>query len=176
MFFLVVLAGCRGPGVLLPDGTHEFAIEGKLAIRAPDGNHAARFRWRQDGERYAIELWGPLGQGRTLLEGDGRRLRIRNAGGKLLDHGPVRTVMLRQLGWYLPLEALPQWVEGGPIRSEPVFEPEIDAAGRMTGFSQLGWRLAYTYAPDAPAPRRITAETAGYRVLMVVQAPPANGG
>ncbi len=168
VFFVLALTGCQTQG-RLPEVDHDFAIEGKLAVRSIQGQHAARFRWLQDGEHYRIELWGPLGQGRTILEGDGRRLRILDAGGKALESGNVRRVMVKRLGWYLPLEALPEWVLGGPIANTPVERSEVDSRGRLTGFEQLGWTLAFGYELESPVPRRISAVNGDYRVILVVQ-------
>jgi len=168
VFFVLVLTGCQTQG-RLPEVDHDFAIEGKLAVRSIQGQHAARFRWHQDGQHYRIELWGPLGQGRTILEGDGRRLRILDASGKSLESGNVRRVMEKRLGWYLPLEALPEWVLGGPIADTPVEQSQVDSAGRMTGFVQLGWTLAFGYFEASLQPRKITAVHGDYRLILVVQ-------
>ena len=170
VFFVLLLTGCQSLGPA-PSANHEFAIEGKIAVRSLQGQHSARFRWQQDGPRYRIELWGPLGQGRTILEGDGRRLRILDPGGKVLASGPVRAVMQQRLGWYLPLESLPEWVLGSPMANLPVEDSETDSAGRFTGFRQLGWTLGYSYQADAPEPRRIAATMDDYRVILVIRAP-----
>lgn len=175
VFFVLLLTGCQTQG-RLPQVDHDFAIEGKLAVRSIQGQHAARFRWMQDGSRYRIELWGPLGQGRTILEGDGRRLRILDASGKTLESGKVRRVMEKRLGWYLPLEALPEWVLGGPIAEMPVEQTQVDVMGRTTGFMQLGWTLEYAYVAQSKTPRRITAVNGDYRVILVVQPPERSGG
>ena len=169
VFFVLLLTGCQTHS-RLPQVDHDFAIEGKLAVRSIQGQHAARFRWQQDGGNYRIELWGPLGQGRTILEGDGRRLRILDGGGTALESGNVRRVMEKRLGWYLPLEALPEWVLGGPIAGIPVDQPQIDAVGRMTGFRQLGWTLTYGYPGQSSAPRKISAVKDDYRIILIVQA------
>jgi len=167
VFLLFLVAGCQTRDVRV-DAHHDFAIEGKLAVRSVEGQHSARFRWQQLGDSYRIELWGPLGQGRTILEGNARRLKIRDGGGRILQSGAVRTVMQKQLGWYLPLEALPQWVLGGPIPNLPVDRPQIDTRGRMLAFAQLGWSLGFVYEGEAREPRRVTATMGSYRVLMVV--------
>lgn len=168
------LVACQSGGVRIPMD-HEFSIEGKLAIRGKS-RHSARFRWSQTGEDYRIELWGPLGHGRTVLVGDARRLKVLDGGGKVLESGPVYQVMEKQLGWYLPLEALPQWVQGGPIEQLPVSAPMIDSKGRMIAFDQLGWRLGFTYTGEATAPNRIRAVRGDYQVLLVLNRPTIPGG
>ena len=171
---LWVMVACQAPGLQVPMD-HDFRLEGKLAIRSEGSRHSARFRWEQTGDRYRIELWGPLGQGRTILEGNSRRLRVMDGSGKTLESGSVHAVMRKQLGWYLPLEALPQWVQGGPVEQLPVSGPIIDGQGRMTAFDQLGWRLGFTYGGDGRRPDRVRAVMGDYEVLLVLKplAPPA---
>ena len=77
-FFL--LEGCASrPLPVLSD--INFDLSGKIGVRWQADRFSARFRWLQAGDTYQIELWGPLGQGRTVLEGDSRYMRISNAGG-----------------------------------------------------------------------------------------------
>jgi|GEM_PF-1271296 len=168
---LFLLSACQQRGLRIPMD-HDFNIEGKLAIRGTESRHSARFRWIQTGEDYRIELWGPLGQGRTILEGNGRDLTVLDGGGKVLESGPVYAVMRKQLGWYLPLEALPQWVQGGPIEQIPVSGPMVDRHGRMIAFDQLGWRLGFTYRNEqSKEPARIRAVRDDYQVLLVLTPP-----
>ncbi len=175
LFFLIVffipllftLQGCATRGAVTGFEDAQFEISGKLGIRWDAERFSARFRWAQQQDRYAIELWGPLGQGRTFLQGDVAGMEIRDGGGNLIDRGPVHSVMTRQLGWYLPLEALPRWVSGRPLAGPPSTNVEMDGAGQMLAFNQLGWRLSFDrYVEDQP--RRITAEKEGYRVRIVL--------
>ncbi len=168
-FFLLVfllLAGCVStpPGGPLDDA--RFDIDGKLGVRWAEERFSARFRWRQEGERYDIELWGPLGQGRTILQGDLGQMQIRDGGGHLIDAGGVREVMERQLGWYLPLEAMPRWVSGQPLSGVRVRNEARSADGALIGFTQLGWRLTYDRFSEG-GPLRITAERGNYRIRVV---------
>ena len=76
LFYMVILAvftlsGCAGRQTpVVPGDMATVNITGKLSIRLEGSGHTANFRWRQTGENYLIEVWGPLGQGRTTLQGD----------------------------------------------------------------------------------------------------------
>ena len=157
-------AGRQDPGPLVGQ---QFDLTGKIGVRGAGQSFSARFRWQQADERYRIELWGPLGQGRTLLNGDLTGIEIADASGAVIDRGEIRGVMERQLGWYLPLEAMPVWVQGQLLAGAPVSGLERDAAGRLASFEQLGWRLAIDRAADGQ-PKRLTAEDGVYRVRIVL--------
>lgn len=166
-----------------------FVSRGKLGVVAGEESFSARYLWQQDGDAFVIDLWGPLGQGRVQLAGDGTLLELRQGDGDVVDRGPPGRVMERHLGWSLPLAVLPRWVRGQPAPGRRVTDREFDAAGRLTAFRQLGWTVELErYRPvaatagepsgaaagpieaSAPValPFRITARQGDYRVRLAV--------
>ncbi len=162
-----------------------FLMRGKLGVAYPADSFSARFLWQQRRDGFAIDLWGPLGQGRVQLVGDARALELRQGDGTLVDRGPAEQVMLRHLGWSLPLSVLPQWARGRPAGSHPVSARQRDEAGRLAAFEQLGWSVeldryqavaanppaAGAQVPDTAGtflPHRITATRGDYRVRLAV--------
>jgi outer membrane lipoprotein LolB len=187
-FFLLPLAGCSS---LPRTGPAEggFHLRGKMGIVQGEESFSARFLWQQQGERFTMDLWGPLGQGRVRLSGDGRHLELREGDGTLISRGAPDEVMMRHLGWSLPLSVLPQWVRGQPARGIPVHDRMRDAAGRLSGFHQLDWQVeldgyrpvedgagsAEAIEPGAPGgqvflPHRVTARREAYRVRLAISA------
>jgi len=185
-FLLAALAGCT----VLPRHAPEdggFALRGNMGIVQDQESFSARFYWRQNGSRFLIDLWGPLGQGRIALEGNDRRLELRQ-GDTLISEGAPDLVMRQHLGWSLPLSVLPQWVQGRPADGVDVRDAKYDEAGRLTAFSQLDWRVEleryqqvgsedadYAGAADGPRPgaflpHRVTATRDAYRVRLAVSA------
>ena len=105
----VVLAGC-GPldelprEVVVPEG---FTSQGKLSLR-PQGESkikgfTANYRWQQVGERYDLELWGALGQGRTRITGTANRIEIVDGTGRKVTSRRPERLLKRHLGWSLPV-------------------------------------------------------------------------
>lgn len=141
------LAGCQSSTPAGPDASAvdsaDFETIGKLALRAPGESLSVRFRWRQSGERYDLELWGPFGQGRTRLEGDTQQMSVLDGQGQVLSQGHPDLVMRQQIGWDIPLLALASWAQGGPVASAPVSNISRDLEGRYTGFTQKNWRIQY---------------------------------
>jgi outer membrane biogenesis lipoprotein LolB len=79
------------------------------------------------------------------------------------------------LGWSLPLDVLPAWVQGEPFPTVPVANLARDEEGRVTGFSQLGWAVVlerYQSVEEGlgvrDLPTRITASRADARVRLVI--------
>lgn len=187
IFLLGMVAGCAA----LP--RHEpteggFSLRGNLGINQAQERFSARFYWRQNGDNFLIDLWGPLGQGRVALEGDERRLELREGDGTLISEGPPEAVMRQHLGWSLPLSVLPEWIQGRPADGLPIGDPLYDDAGRLIAFSQLDWRVELERyqrvgIADGEAagglngprsgsylPHRVTATRDAYRVRLAVSA------
>lgn len=166
---LVLLCGCAGVPVE-PEGA-DFEVDGKVGVIEGERSFSARFSWRQNGSRYAIDVWGPLGQGTTRLRGDSHRLQVIDGDGAPLVTGHPQTVMRQQLGWSLPLPVMRWWLSGRPAPLGAVSGRETDARGRLTAFSQHGWQVAYPrfeLIDGVALPRRMVAQRPGYRVRIVI--------
>lgn len=171
---LLLIAGCAGaPSVL--EGTNAlgrgFLAQGQLAVAGEGQAFSARFRWQQAGEHYDISIWGPLGQNRIRLLGDGERLQIVGPKGAPIAAGPPEAVLQAQLGWRLPLTVLPHWIRGRPAPLGGIWNRQWDAEGRLTAFRQLGWTVhcdGFRDAPSGALPSRVTARRPGYQVRVAI--------
>lgn len=167
----VWLAGCQSSGVREAgsSGKGDFETLGKLALRAPGESLSVRFRWRQTGERYDLELWGPFGLGRTRLVGDTQQMSVLDGQGQTLSRGEPQLVVRKQIGWELPLLALVSWAQGVPRPNVGVSEVSRDPQGRYVGFVQENWSVQYpAYDDSSPSrPKRIALATGDYRVKVV---------
>lgn len=128
----------------LEDGlATDFRLRGKIGVRGGPKNDgfSASFDWIQAGDSYVIELWGPFGQGRTRLRGNGSTLTITDAhGATLVGDGP-EILMREHLGWSAPVGVLGHWVRGRPAPGHPATSQERDAEGNLQRFAQLGWTI-----------------------------------
>lgn len=173
------LAGCQTKGTPGEQtgawAKGDFETLGKLALRAPGESLSVRFRWRQVGERYDLELWGPFGQGRTRLVGDRLEMSVLDGRGQVLSKGDPDAVVRAQIGWDLPLLALVSWAQGRPISGSTLSEVVRGDDGRYLGFSQENWQIRYlAYFPGANVPgsspsgvlrpRTMALETGAYRL------------
>ena len=165
----LLLAGCAGNPP--SPSSADFWIKGKIGVVYGDRAFSARFVWAQRGDRFDIDLWGPLGQGRTRLRGGGQRLEVIDGQGGVLAAGQPQALMLDRLGWSLPLDLFLDWINGRPSARAPVRNRVIDAQSRLKGFEQLGWRVYYNRLRDFPPgvpPAQVTAEKSGSRVNLII--------
>ena len=88
-----------------------------MAVRENGENFSANILWHQAGEGFEIDLWGPLGQGRVQLVKKGAEIQLRDGRGEILSKGSPDVMMRQQLGWSLPVEVLPAWIQGQPLET-----------------------------------------------------------
>jgi outer membrane lipoprotein LolB len=174
LLMLVISAGCAvqpaaGPAEL------QFAVLGKFGIRDGDEGYAARFEWRHYANEYHIDVWGPLGQGRTQLRGNARSMQV-SRGEEMLAQGPPDQVMYDYLGWSVPVEVLPAWLAGRPQDARTYYGAVHDASGRFTQFHQAGWEVqlsGFTPRTDTGAslvtPAKIVAQNGLRKVTVAVR-------
>ena len=147
----------------------DFRVRGRIGVQGGGEAFSASFDWRQAGDRFAIALWGPLGQGRTQLQGDDRAVRVIDARGRVLEDADTDALMMRALGWRAPVAALRHWVRGR-IAPEAAQGLEHDAGGRLTRFRQFGWTVelrGWRSAAAGEVPARVVATKAGRRVTVI---------
>lgn len=173
----LLIAGCAGlPSQ--PETPETFVLTGKVGVREADESFSANLLWHQMGESFEIDVWGPLGQGRVKLVKKGGEISLESDRG-VLARGEPEAVMRTHLGWSLPLEVLPAWVQGGPLENVTATDLRQDEAGRVVGFEQLGWAVvleryqrvpvdAGSEASERELPRRVTATRGDARVRLVI--------
>ena len=156
----------------LPEGVAgaDFRLRGKIAVRGAGDAFSASFDWIQTGEAFDIELWGPLGQGRVTLRGDGARLTVTDARGATTSGISAEPFMASALGWSVPISALPFWVRGRYDPGSPVAEQRRAANGTLESFQQLGWTVEVSRWGEGavgPVPGRVVAVQRERRIVIV---------
>lgn len=174
VFFCFLCVGCVSRP-FDPVQVGDFELRGKLAVKDAGDNFTARFLWRQEGDQFRIDLWGPLGQGRVQLVGSHAHIALLDGKGRIVTQGPQASVMRAQLGWSMPLDVLPAWVQGTPKAGIPSDDLELAEGGLVRSFRQLDWLVTYgpfqrveSVREVRSLPRRITVENAATRVRLVI--------
>jgi outer membrane lipoprotein LolB len=168
---LLLLAGCvaKPPAA---DFDLQFQIVGKIGVKQGPEGYSANFDWRQQTRnRYTIEVWGPLGQGRTQLEGDLTSMQVRR-GGQLLALGRPEEVMQAHLGWSIPLDVLPAWIRGRPAAQWAVADVRYDDDGEYALFSQANWSVAlsrFALHDNLRTPSRVIAIQDEKKITVIVR-------
>jgi outer membrane lipoprotein LolB len=116
-------------------------IKGKIAVKAGTKGGHATLRWDREGQRQHIELFGPLGGGRVVIDADAEGAHLQDTKGGDSYGESVATLIEQRLGWPLPFDQLPFWLRGLPAGSEA--NMEWDDQGRITRMNDSGWQVSY---------------------------------
>lgn len=116
-------------------------VQGKIAVRAGSKGGHATLRWDRDQSIQHIELAGPIGGGRVVIDANARGARLQDTRGGDLAGDSVAALVSQRLGWPLPFDQLPAWLRGLP--SGVGAEIEWDEAGRIVRMNDQGWQLNY---------------------------------
>lgn len=147
-----------------------WSLNGRLAVTNDrEGWHAGLY-WTQRSAAYAIDLVGPLGQGRVQIQGDAGAVSVRTADGKTLQADDPDALLEQAVGVRIPLKGLVYWVRGLPDPTQDS-RPAFDDQGRLRQLEQNGWTIEYLdYQPvnGLDMPRRLRAYRGDLKVQIVV--------
>ena len=167
---LLLLAGCAAPRpIQLQDA--DFRLRGRVGVRSGSEAFAANFDWQQAAERYRIDFWGPFGQGRAQIEGDGQTASLRDASGATVSGADPSALLEQALGWAVPVSALRHWVRGRVDPALPATAEQRDDAGKLARFEQAGWRVQFSrwrQTPVGAAPGRVVLQAGANQPAITV--------
>lgn len=183
---LIALAGCATSGTTAPqdvqrsagqwqqqldrvEGFTSWSLIGKVGLRSPQDSTSANLDWRQTPWHYRLLVTGPVGVGRSTLEGRDGRVSLTSSEGRFEADSP-EALMEQQLGWSLPVSSLTDWVRGLPAPDLPHQSTE-DSLGFPATLSQAGWEIDYRSwhkVDNLWLPNRLIMTYGDLRVTLVI--------
>ena len=184
---LVVLAGCSPAPVRSTDNPafvsayqarflqlqeiSDWTVLGKLAISDGTEGGSGSLSWHHHPGETRMSFRGTLGKGAWRLEANPAEARLELADGSVHTARTVAQLVLNQVGWKVPVDALAWWVKGLAQPGDWELR-ELDEQGRITTLRQFGWDVefgAYTDQQDQWLPSRLTARRGDYLVKLAVR-------
>jgi outer membrane lipoprotein LolB len=145
-------------------------VSGRIAVVNEEQGWHASLHWVQQGPYYAIDLFGPLGQGRMNIQGSPQSVSVQTADGQVLQANDPEQLLQQSTGIRIPVTGLVYWLRGLPDPSRPS-ELTGDEQGRLTRLEQGGWVIEYPrYAAveRLELPTHIQAQRDQLRVKVVI--------
>lgn len=183
-FALLLLAGCASQAPMDESGRQAgqwerqqaeveafdtWTLVGKAGLRTPEENVSANLDWNQTPHYFRMLISGPFGGGRNVLEGREGRFSLSNSDGRFEAETP-EALMEEQLGWSLPVSAMPDWVRGLPGENDN-YQLETDEFGFPCHLAQDGWEIDYRDWEQFEGmwlPRRLIMNYDEVRITLVV--------
>lgn len=184
---LLLLAGCVTNRVSqLPLGAAEqeallrdlngFRMQGRSVITAGEERTQPKLDWRQEAAESRLKLSGPLGAGGVTLAYSPQRLLVTSSGGDELRDDEARQVLVEQLGFEPPFDALRYWLLGLAAPGEAPAAQQAGENGRLADMTQQQWRIQFdrwtdvaTSAGVVQLPKRLIATRADLKLSVFVE-------
>ena len=156
-----------------PKKLESFNITGKIGVTTPSkdnsGNQggSAFYAWGQQNDRFAIELIGALGIGKTNIEYNGQSATLVSEKTGTLTADDPETLLKKATGWQAPISQMPYWISGRPAPSDSA--PQLDAQNRLISAVNGEWQASFTYKGNDKLPNKISAvQSQGNKVVMTI--------
>ncbi|BFM01636.1 hypothetical protein Psyaliredsea_02830 [Psychrobacter alimentarius] len=163
----------QGQNADQPKKLENFNITGKIGVTTPANDTAgsqggsAFYAWGQENDRFAIELIGALGIGKTNIEYNGQTATLVSEKTGTLTADDPETLLQKATGWKAPISQLPYWISGRPAPSDSA--PQLDAQNRLISSVNGEWRANFTYKGSDKLPNKISAvQSQGNKVVMTI--------
>ncbi|PTQ87220.1 lipoprotein insertase outer membrane protein LolB [Agitococcus lubricus] len=144
-----------------PQPTEAWTAMGKFSVKMTDADGSkkggsAYFVWQQLMTDYRITLSGPLGQGRTVLNGSTDNISIDSEKTGYLEADTPEALFEQAFGWTAPVSYLRQWLNGKPATAHP--EDIYAENGTLQSSQEGAWQADfknYRYVNNAFLPQKI---------------------
>ncbi|WP_173405918.1 lipoprotein insertase outer membrane protein LolB [Francisella philomiragia] len=121
---------------------NKWQAKGVIGIIYNNQAESANYVYAQDGDNFSISLYGPLGIGSVEIKGDADEVSLENSKGQQITAKDAKTLMLEQLGWYVPVDGLKYWIKAIAIPNIK-HNTELNSKGLLSKLSQNGWDISY---------------------------------
>lgn len=158
-----------------------FTINGKIGVTMPsepstssaNDNNAgmqggsAFYTWGQEENRFAIELMGALGIGKTNIEYDGQTATLVSEKTGSLSAEDPEALLQKATGWQAPISQMPYWISGRSAPSDTA--PQVDNQNRLISSVNGNWSAKFAYSGNEKLPNKIIAtQPQGQKVIMTI--------
>jgi len=163
----------QGQNADQPKKLESFNITGKIGVTTPANDStgtqggSAFYAWGQQNDRFAIELIGALGIGKTNIEYNGQTATLVSEKTGTLTADDPETLLKKATGWQAPISQMPYWISGRPAPSDSA--PQLDNQNRLVSSVNGEWTASFTYKGDEKLPNKISAvQPQGNKVVMTI--------
>lgn len=163
----------QGQNTEQPKKLENFNITGKIGVTTPASDTtgaqggSAFYAWGQQNDRFAIELIGALGIGKTNIEYNGQSATLVSEKTGTLTADDPETLLKKATGWQAPISQMPYWISGRSAPSDSA--PQLDAQNRLISSVNGEWQASFSYKGNDKLPNKISAmQSQGNKVVMTI--------
>lgn len=147
-------------------------MDGRIAASKGQEGGNASFVWKQMGDSYQIQFFGPFGAGSVYISGNPNNVTLTEADGKTHHAHTAETLMLQVAGWQVPLDGIRYWVLGIPTPKSQVQTQLLNTDGKLTKLQQIGWTIdynSYHHSKQPIIPAKLDMRNGPLKVKIIVK-------
>jgi outer membrane lipoprotein LolB len=120
-----------------------FSINGKATVKAGEKGEVASLAWKQRTAEASFKLTGAFGAGSITVTWAAGALRLASSRGESFEGAEAEQVLIEQIGFVPPFEALRYWALGLEAPGEAPSQRIPAESGRLGELVQQQWRIRY---------------------------------
>lgn len=135
----------------------QWELRGRLAVKTKKRGDTISMLWQRDREDHHINLYGPMGAGRVVMDLAAAGAVLRDNKGRIHTDDSAERLLYRVAGWRVPFQSLQYWVLGAAAPGG-AYDFKVDTWGRLSELEQNGWRIdfeEYHYYDGQDLPRKL---------------------
>lgn len=120
---LMLVVGCAHVAIKpSAENVISWDLQGKIAVTIDNKGGSASFTWQrvstQGQDSQKIELYGPLGVGRVVIEQVNNQAQLTNSDGNIFIADTIDDLLLSQLQWPIPFDEIMLWIEDWRVKGK----------------------------------------------------------
>ncbi len=147
-----------------------WSLKGRVAGKSNNEGFRTGVHWRQQQQKFNIDLHGPLGRKVAVINGTEGDVQLNTSKGKSYSAADPETLMQNLFGYSLPVNGLRFWMRGIPDPEQVYASLVLDDKGRLKQLNQAGWLINYNRyhngKPSMPAYIKISNNTLNAKIVI----------
>lgn len=120
----------------------KWEAKGVIGIIHDNDADSASYVYIQNGDTFNIKLYGPMGIGSVEIFGSDNKVTLKTSDGKSTQSSDIKSLMMQQLGWYVPVDGLKYWIKSTVVPGNE-FKVQKNTNNLPSEISQDGWDIKY---------------------------------
>ena len=118
-----------------------FELKGKIGVKTGTKGGSATLKWTYSQDGQNIEIYGPFGGGRVIIDANRDQASLKDTKGKIIKGDTPEEVLYERLGWRLPFDRLVMWSRGLP--NDDAIKLKFDNKGYLSAMQEDIWNVEY---------------------------------
>lgn len=119
-----------------------WSLQGRISLQQADQGFNGSLRWQQTDDVMQADFSGPFGAGAFRISGKPDALLLQSGDSEYYLPDDPQAALDDELGWSVPLEAMPYWLVGVAHPDLPA-RHHFGADGQLNRIEQLDWQISY---------------------------------